>query len=69
MLAPLLISMEKTLPILSIILITPTGITLCLILLEGVFITTADLLPIKARAMGIIFFVSSGVKLKIEAIP
>ena len=48
---------------------SPAGIRLSFTSPLGVFITTADLLPIRALAIGTICFVSSEVKLNNVAIP
>ena len=47
----------------------PAGITRSLTSPAGVLITTADRLPIRARAIGTIFFVSSGESSNTVAIP
>ena len=49
--------------------IEPAGITLDFTSPFGVFITTADLFPIKALEIGTTIFVSSELRLKRVAIP
>jgi len=66
--APADTSTDTVLP-LPITIMEPAGITRSLTSPAGVLITTADRLPMRARAIGTIFFVSSGESSNTVAIP